>query len=330
MNSDMQRLRNVDARVLLASENPNGDQLVTMLMRYPRWLHAEVMTHRMFSRNAASSRAIPVHRMLRMIEDDPATPEHWGAEQRGMQSGDVLSNQALAECQTIWREARLSALGFARRLAERGLHKSLINRLVEPWMPYTVLVSATSWSNFFALRAHPDAQPEFQLLAYRAANAYLKAPIQKLQWGQWHIPFGDRMPEGLSENQRIKVAVARAARLSYLTHEGEMDVEKDLELYSRLMERDPLHASPAEHVAMASPCLTLDSDVGRPESIDDLWVSDGVVRGKCRLPLPYDHDLVHQGNFRGFTQWRKMQPNEHVERIDLRTLIHQKPPWITL
>ena len=327
----MNDLRNIDAKVILSSVNPDGQRLVTAILRYPRWLHAEIMTHRAFSRNAASSRAIPVRKILEMVQHTPAMPEFWGSEKPGMQSGASLSAEDADACASTWHRAAEAAVSFARELLGAGLHKSLVNRLLEPWMPYTVLVSATSWDNFFALRAHKDAMPEFQILAYRMLDQYLNTPPQRLDWGQWHIPFGTQMPEGLDHETKLKVAVARCARLSYLTYDGEMDIEKDLTLYHRLMEAEPLHASPAEHVAKAEKHLWLNS-----KHEDRLnWQPGSVTlsRGKAYAnswPLPWTQQGQHQGNFQGWTQWRKMQVNECVHKADLPGILAGKPDWIEL
>lgn len=321
---------NIGAQIVLASENPHGQKLVTAVLRYPRFLHSELMTHRAFSRNAASSRAIPVHKMREMIKQAPATPEYWGADKPGMQPGEVLAQEELDEVKFIWNTMKDVALMGSDALRARHLNKGLANRVLEPWMPYTVLVSATSWDNFFALRAHKDALPEFQILAYRMLDAYMKAQFQRLEWGEWHIPFGDQMPEGLSEDDRIRVAVARAARISYLTFDGEMSVEKDLKLYHQLMVAEPLHASPAEHVARAMPHLWLNTEFDHPSEFHcDVGKSRDTSSANS-WPLPYDVNMVHQGNFQGFTQYRKMQQNECVHKADLAAIMAGKPDWITL
>lgn len=323
-------LRNIDARIVLSSVNPAGDRLVTVLFRFPRWLHSELMTHRAFSRNAASSRAIPVHKILEMVTETPAMPEYWGGEKPGMQSGAHLDEGATGMCKHIWKHAASLTVECARDLLDRGLHKSLVNRLLEPWMPYTVLVSATSWDNFFALRAHKDAMPEFQILAYRMLDQYLKCETQQLDWGQWHIPFGDQMPEGLDELTRLKVATARCARLSYLTYDGEMNVAKDLELYHRLMEAAPLHASPAEHPARAMPSMYLHSEHAHPSEFHCEVNTTKKIGAANTWRLPYDPDMVHQGNFQGWTQLRKLQANECVDKADLHGILAGKPDWIKL
>lgn len=329
-------MRNIDAKIILASENPTGDKLVTAILRYPRWLHSEIMTHRAFSRNAASSRAIPVRKILDMVHDEPAMPEYWGGEKPGMQSGMALPESEAQDCANVWRRAAKSAVSYAQELLGAGLHKSLVNRLLEPWMPYTVLVSATSWDNFFALRAHEAAMPEFQILAYRMLDQYLKADFQKLAWGEWHIPFGDQMPEGLALGTQLKVSAARCARLSYLTHDGEMNVEKDLELYNRLMVAEPLHASPAEHPAMAESSLWINAGNEDGSGWNPLWGVEAML--DSHMMPEYSHNIrtsrgvsgVDQGNFRGFTQLRKMQPNECVHQADLKAIMSTKPDWITL
>jgi thymidylate synthase ThyX len=320
--------RNIDAKIILASENPAGQKLVTAVLRYPRWLHSEIMTHRAFSRNAASSRAIPVEKILKMVAENPAMPEYWGGEKPGMQSGAQLEGVEREECKQVWQHTGYRVTAYARDLLRRGLHKSLVNRLLEPWMPYTVLVSATSWDNFFALRAHKDAMPEFQILAYRMLDAYLKVDFQELEWGNWHIPFGDQMPAGLTLDEKIRVAIARAARLSYLTFEGELDVKKDLALYEKLMVGEPLHASPAEHVAQATPQLYLHSEYGHPSNMPCEVSTSRTVGAANTWALPYDTNMVHQGNFEGFTQYRKMQKNECVHKADLKAIWATKPDWI--
>lgn len=324
----MNELRNIDARIVASSVNPDGDRLVTAILRYPRWLHSEIMTHRAFSRNAASSRAIPATKILEMVQKAPAMPEYWGGEQPGMQSGTRLSASEAATCDIAWRRAGQCAVKFAKALLAQGLHKSLVNRLLEPWMPYTVLVSATSWDNFFALRAHKDAMPEFQILAYRMLASYLEVEFEHRDWGDWHIPFGDQMPAGLTLDEKIRVAIARAARLSYLTFDGELDVKKDLALYEKLMVGEPLHASPAEHVAQAVPQLYLHSEYGHPSNMPCEVSTSRTIGMANTWALPYDTNMVHQGNFEGFTQYRKMQKNECVHKADLKAIWAGKPDWV--
>lgn len=336
--------RNISAEIIADSINPHGNRLTTFLLRYPRFIHAEVMTHRMLSRNAASSRAIPARKLLDQILEFPATPELWTSDKAGMQGGEPLTGEPLISVRRIWQDAKARAISAVEALMGQGLHKSLANRVVEPWFRYANLVSATEWHNFFALRAHPDAQPEFQVLAYRMLDAYLKSVPSQVQWGQWHIPFRDNMPEELSRSQMCRIAVARCARLSYMTQDGVIDADKDLQLYARLMERTPKHASPAEHVACARPALRLqlrpaaacDISKREPGNVNALSCFEQLSTepddsGRYEeLVLPYDHRGIHQGNFRGWTQWRKMWPGENIEQTDLQDILADKPDWIEL
>lgn len=322
-------LRNVEARVLLDSRNPWGERLTSFILRYPRFIHSEMMTHRALSRNAASSRAIPTHRMIANVRENGAVPEYWGSKKAGMQSGEQLEGEDLEACKQIWHAAKMRAILASDDLSDRGLHKSLANRVIEPWVPYTALFSGTDWPHFFRLRAHPKAQPEFQVLAYRMLDAYLKSTPQPLQWGDWHIPFGDRMDPEWPLDTQLKVAIARCARTSYETFDGEIVLEKDLDLYADLMENDPMHASPAEHVARAEQHLWLspnyiDSDAPVLSWFEDDWDLT------MRTPIPYTYNLTHQGNYLGFTQYRKLQPREHTTLCDFNAIMDSKPDWITL
>lgn len=243
-------------RVECDSVSPDGVRLVTFVVTYPRCIHSELLTHRTLSRNSASSRAIPVERMIRRVEEDPFVPLYFGRNQRGMRDGGALvgpeAELALAE----WLAARDDAVRRAKRLAACGVHKQLANRVVEPWMWITVVVTATDWANFFALRCHPDAEPHFQCIAGMMREAMAASTPQPLEYGQWHLPFvsDEELAEicagGDAVRQRYKlISVGRCARVSYETHDGRRDPEEDVKLAERLIAATPRHASPFEHVA---------------------------------------------------------------------------------
>ena len=261
----------IEAKILLDSVNSNGNRLISWILTYPRFIHSEFMTHRVFSRNAASSRAIPIDKVIKNIQDNPAMPHVWGLNQKGMQSGELASDEARAQGEEVWLAARDYAIDHARKLQDLGFHKQIVNRVLEPFSHMTVIATATQWDNFFALRAHPAAQPEFQILANKMLDEFKRNKPNLLKENQWHIPFGDRMPDGITEQEQLKVATARCARISYLTFEGAIDLQKDYELHDRLLSDG--HMSPFEHCAMAN-------QGGR------------------------------SGNFVGWTQYRKFLPNE--------------------
>ena len=250
------------ARIILDSVSEAGVRLTTMELEYPRFIHAETMTHRSFSRSASSSRAIPVERMIQAVLGDTAMPLHWGKNQPGMQAREehdalVTVPTETGGCRDViaqeaWLEARDRAIEIAEAFAEAGYHKQIVNRLLEPFMHIKVLVAATDWDNFFELRDHPDAQPEMQILARAMRKAMAESEPGKLGSNEFHLPY---ITHADYEEKRpsfdlIRASVARCARVSYLTHDGERpSIQKDIALYERLVGSRPLHASPAEHVA---------------------------------------------------------------------------------
>jgi hypothetical protein len=276
-----------------------GKRLTTFELRYPRFIHAEFMTHRQLSRNASSSRAIPVARMIEDVEADPAIPVEFGRNQKGMQSAGEHSEPVKVfdfqmGCYTeaykvgpreAWLYAMSQAVHMARNFDAAGYHKQVVNRILEPYAHIKVVASATEWGNFFALRAHPDAQPEIQELALAMREALHRSisvprsPRNKNNELGWHLPYitaRERADMPLEDLQ--KVSAARCARVSYTTHEGKPStLEQDLALYERLSGAKPPHASPLEHQA-------------RP------------------LSSPGERPL--QGNFSGWVQFRKMHPGE--------------------
>jgi thymidylate synthase ThyX len=236
------------ADIIADSINPTSNRITTFLLTYPRFIHSEIMTHRAFSRNAASSRAIPIEKVMEQVRTSPAGPIRWGKNGKGMQDHGELEGHAEKYAIETWHACAESARSSAASLNYAGLHKQIVNRVLEPFAWMTTLVTATELENFFSLRVHKDAQPEFQHLAYMMLKVYLANNPAKMAWGGWHIPFGDRIEE--TDNAvKLKVATARAARTSYLTIDGKIDVAKDIELHDRLAESG--HWSPFEHAAMA-------------------------------------------------------------------------------
>ncbi|MGN8188603.1 FAD-dependent thymidylate synthase [Burkholderia sp. 22088] len=255
----------------------NRSRITTLELRYWRAIHAEFMTHRVFSRNAGSSRAIPVAKIIEQVRNDPAGPIHWGANQRGMQAGAEIDSPVLvgvydefdnpsdeplfrfgtAEVspQEAWRLAALDAAANAEAFAKAGYHKQLVNRLLEPFQYINVLVTATDWHNFFELRDHADAQPEIQDLA-RTMKAAMDQSAPIVRSGNagdpeaWHLPYVlDSERELIRLDVLKKISTARCARVSYEPFDGNAALEKELERYDLLVGSKPLHASPTEHQA---------------------------------------------------------------------------------
>lgn len=240
------------AKVIKSSIGVNGGPILTTLqLRYPRFIHAEFLTHRVFSRNASSSRAIPVKKMLAQVWNDPAGPIHWGKNQAGMQARETLAGWRLKVAKSLWNLAGKAMCAAVWGLDKIGLHKQVANRLLEPWQFISVIVTATEWDNFFALRDHPDAQPEIKALAVAMKMAMNECVPQTLAHGQWHLPYVASSEEcDFDTDTQLKISAARCARVSYLTHEGRTpSVKADKELHDKLVGGDPIHASPIEHQA---------------------------------------------------------------------------------
>lgn len=237
----------IRTKIILDSISEYGKRLITYELTYPRFIHAEFMTHRVFSRNAASSRAIPIEKMIKKVEEDPAQVVWWGKNQSGMQAKEELGVFAIALCKENWDVHKNNTIKMVKELSDIGLHKQIANRLLEPFMNITVICTGTEWDNFFRLRAHKDAQPEFQKLAFSMLKDYYESTPSLVNHGEWHMPYLTIEEQELDLELKKKISVAKCARVSYLTHDGTRDYTKDLELYERLQSSG--HFSPFEHVA---------------------------------------------------------------------------------
>lgn len=220
----------------------NDIRVTTFELYYPRIVHAELMTHRVFSRNASSSRAIPVETMIKNHAN--YIPENWRENQKGMQpAGFIEKTEDNVIASHIWTEARNNAITSARKLMELGVAKEQANRLLEPFMFIKVIVTSTDYYNFFSLRSHPDAQYEIRILSESMEKLYYSnIPVKR----SVHLPYLEN--NNTVSLDMIKCSVARCARVSYATHDGKPPtIENDVILYDRLVGSKPLHASPAEH-----------------------------------------------------------------------------------
>lgn len=354
----------ISAKIIAHSKNEYGNEIATMICTFPRFILAELNTHRVFSRNSASSRAIPFNKMVKNVKENPFIPIAWQKEHKGMQGTEYFNQIESDKIERNWLLSKDFAVNEATSLSSFGVTKQLANRLLEPAMWHTAIITSTEWENFFWLRCpnyvaieaidtesgegiiptevsyrsrkdfikdYPlaksmseiewlelnEGQAEIHMMALAEAmyDALNESTPKELQGGEWHIPFGDTFDEerlmnetknemfpnqselnAALEFQKVMVATARCARVSYLNFEGKDNYVTDIDLCKSLIQRpytnlkgvtfaydDPVHASPAEHCAKAMG----DSDLDK-----FFKVEGGIVDpGWCR-------------NFKGFLQYR--------------------------
>lgn len=296
----------ISAKIVADSKNEFGNRITTFVLTFPRYILAEFNTHRVISKNSASSRAIPFLKMLKSVETNPFIPIAWMKDHKGMQGSDYFNEEESKELEALWLEGRDGAVAHALKLADKNLTKQLVNRTLEPYMWHTVICSATDYENYVALRASEFADIHIQKLAYEMLAALNESTPVLLRAGQWHIPFGDQFDtdklyeiyradtnamessvavESAFQSYKIKIATARCARISYtiVGDEGKApDYAADIKLHDRLASSG--HYSPFEHAAMSR----------------------------------YWSDSEVSGNFIGFIQYRKTLANEN--KTDARVL----------
>ena len=315
----MSRHKHITAEIIADSISPSGNRLTTFIVTCPRIVLAEFNTHRMLSRNSASSRAIPFKKMVEKVENEPFIPIAWQKDHKGMQGTEYWTNNetvqealnlhtpAINYFDRIWLEARDAAVYNACHLSQKGTTKQLCNRLLEPFLYHTIIVTASDWENFFALRAHEAAEIHIQNLAFKMLEIYNNNTPKLLKPGQWHIPFGNKITKSSLEEQfgrkikrlegqelAVKIATARCARVSYLNYEGENDYKKDIKLHDRLSSMG--HWSPFEHCAKA-----MSTEEKFLYSTSKPAIDDG-----SKL-----YDYGWSGNFKGFIQYRKTFQGEN-------------------
>ena len=282
------------AVVIADSISDQGIRITTFQLRYWRAIHAELMTHRVFSRNAGSSRARPSKAIIEQVAHDPWGPIVWGLNEPGMQANNLADIDVEMQSLWSWRNIAKRAANSATVLLNLGLHKQIVNRVLEPFTYIDVVVTATDYANWFALRLDKDAQPEIQQLAQAMKDAMDASEPVLLNPGEWHLPYITVSDfnsvdnyllfngQNVCSQQRLelfkKISAARCARTSYKAFDGKVaSIDDDLSLFDKLMSGEIKHSSPAEHIA--SPDVL----------VDNAWTNKH-----------------YHGNFYGWVQYRRV------------------------
>lgn len=285
----------------------NGKEIVTFELEYPRFIHSELMTHRLFSRNAASSRAIPVAKMIEQVRNDPAMPIHWGKNQPGMQAQKVLPRTLQKSAEWLWRRAASTAAFIAEQMVNLNLHKQVANRILEPFQMMKTVLTATEFDNWYWLRKHPDAQPEIKHLAELMWEALKISHPNILKPGDWHVPYYDdgswisSVYEDNTLEEALAISASCCAQVSYRKLDDSLEKAKDI--FAKLIESKPCHASPTEH--QATPM----------EESGEFWDESGEYGVNCLCdPDTWQEGITHvdrkgkywSGNFKGWIQHRQL------------------------
>jgi thymidylate synthase ThyX len=308
----------ISAAIIQDSIN-NNNRITTFEIEYPRFILSELNTHRMLSKNSASSRAIPIQAMHEHIKQNTATPVNWGRNRSGMQSTEELRATERKAAQGVWMAARDQAISHSSILSQIGLHKQIANRVTEPFMMMKTVITGTEWANFFWLRDHPDAQPEIANLAYCMKLCLEKSVPIVLNPGEWHVPYvvthrdtkgyvwySDNRGNPLTTEQALIISASCCAQVSYRKNDDTL--EKAEQIFDRLINSEPVHASPIEH--QATPMIK--TNARDRSSSDPEW-------GYCfSNPETWQPGVTHMdrdynfwsGNFKGWIQHRKTLQNE--------------------
>lgn len=314
--------RSIWAEVVADSISEFGQRLITFRLHYPRLIHAEVMTHRSFSRNASSSRAIPVSKMLEQVQNNPAMPVHFGKNKSGMQDDGVFdqpievpyvdykgNDQILFYTpEEFWTLSGDAARMYAEKFSETGYHKQVANRLLEPYQYMNTIISMTDIDNFFHLRLHKDADPTFINLTECMYEAYNQSEPMLVKDGDYHLPFikkvifnNNKIRYFVDEievplSTAIKVSTSVCAQVSY--RKNDLSVEKAMKIWDMLVTMNPIHGSALEHVA-------------KPFTYREFGIRSNIninIKANGLIGI----DAMYCANFKGWISNRKMIKGENV------------------
>lgn len=305
---------NISAEIIAdsISDVVDNKRIITYVLEFHRFILPEFNTHRLFSRNAASSRAIPVNKVVELVENAPAMPIHWGKNQAGMQAKEELAGEEKEIVQNYWELSAENAVVVAELMNENGAHKQIVNRILEPFQMIRVVCTATEYDNFFYLRYHADSQPEIAELARVMWEAREQSIPEELQPGEWHVPFVNTSRDAagkryywnfITETEKVeidledalKISASCCAQVSY--RKADTSLEKALDIYNKLVTMKPVHASPFEHAA-----TPMENIFGEDYTKHGTYPQKGVTH----------NDIKGNGwsaNFCGWIQYRQLIPD---------------------
>lgn len=298
----------IKAEIVADSYNKEHDsRITTFLLEYPRMIHSELMTHRDFSRNSSSSRAIPINKVIEAVRNNPAKPVHWGKNKAGMQAEAELDEISKNGVIRDWELASQFAAYMSEQMSQRGVHKQVANRITEPFQHMKVVLTSTKFNNWFSLRNHSDADPTIAMLASKMLDAFNNSKVTDLKIGQWHLPFVqsyinnlgfqiffDDKNQEISLEQAQRLSCSSCAQVSY--RKLDTSLEKADDIYKKLVESKPVHASAFEHCATPLPKM------GDP--LDYFRITGVTAIDKQQIPC--------SGNLHGWLQYRQLIPNNVV------------------
>ncbi|CAH1193459.1 Thymidylate synthase [Psychrobacter phage D'Alembert] len=318
---------NITAKIVCDSVSEQGHRITTFELEYNRYIHGELLTNRIFSRNCSSSRAIPIKKMIEYTQNNMAMPLYYGSAKSGMQAGEELESTWLPKF--LWKSGFFISKSIVKAMDKLKLHKQIPNRLLEPWQMIKVVVTATDFDNFFNLRIEGAAQPEIAMLAHKMYQAREASKPKLLKEGQYHLPYVDEYVVNgctkyqvagsgvkyyksggvmglLSLEEAIRISAASCAAQSYRTES--MTLEKANKIFDMLIKDKTLHASPFENIA--TPIVYNEDkdtcDYTNPYLFDRVKNVLGTMEGVTHIDKNGD---LHSGNFKGWIQYRHLLDN---------------------
>lgn len=298
-----------------------GQEAVSLRLRYPRLIHGEFMTHKMISKNAASSRAIKASKAILHALQNPARPVEWGMDNPGMQSRKLHPHAWLGKA--IWKAHAYASIAATYLLQKFKFHKQIANRVNETHSLIDVVMSATDMQNFFWLRYHPDADPTIRELAKAMFTVYHASNPMAIKPGEWHLPYIYRVrdDQGVLHYHKLNITGTYDCGAEVFEIGEEVDLEtareisascaaqasfrnldfsnkKASNIKARLIDSEPKHASPFEHPATPMPEWEWKERNQLYEIIKDAWIDP--------------ERILYCANFRGWIQWRKLIPQENL------------------
>lgn len=288
------------AKVIADSISVCSNRLTSIEGRLPKFILAQLNTHKSLSKNASSSRAIPIKQCIREAssKETRAIPSKFGKAHPGMLATEWFEGDELELAQLRWEIAANRACNTAQSMLDEGMDKQATNRVLDSYIHSNVLITGTddAWLNFFGLRLK-DADPTMEEFALKCLNAYNASVPDLLTKKQWHLPYVDLTGVDVEHPaimaDVIKISISRCARVSYksFVDQKPSTLAEDLTRFELLL--NSRHLSPFEHIATPDESVVFNFTTGRLES-----------------------PLMHRwGNFVGWHQYRQMIQGQRVAKL---------------
>ena len=299
-------------------------RITTFELTFPRFILSEFNTHRVFSRNSASSRAIPAKKQIGAILKGGFVPKSFGTDIRGMQAGPDLAGAAHDQAVEIWTSSRNAAVAHAVALLLGNEKARKYTENPDVLNYSSVQDELLQELDVYAKVSRAEADHEYLNVHKQLANRILEpyswhtVIVTSTEWDNFFA---------LRANAEAQPEIQTIARMTLEAYEASTPQElTEGQWHLPLVQPDEMGEAIKDpekwRMVSAGRCarVSYETHNNKRDTEADVQLFERLYTSGHMSPLEHvarpepgldeNGELLWSGNFRGWHQWRKDFKNE--------------------